>query len=72
MEPGWHLIAMGYEAPKVGVDFGTGQTEVLERAGWKLIPIGDAPNKHLVVYHVRVAVIRRGYPLWKLWRTARR
>jgi hypothetical protein len=66
------LIAMGYEAPKVGVDFGTGQTEFLERAGWKLIPIGDAPNKHLVVYHVRVAVIRRGYPLWKLWRTSRR
>ena len=66
------LIVMGYEAPKVAVDFGTGQTEFLERAGWKLIPTGDPPNKHLVAHHVRVAVFKRGYPRWKLRRLARR
>jgi hypothetical protein len=60
-------IAMGYEAPMVGVEFGTG-TPVL---GWTLIPAAEVRNRHVIVYLVRAAVIERGYPLWKLQRLSR-
>jgi hypothetical protein len=65
------LIAMGYEAPLVGIGFGTGTPELLARAGWKMIPAADVNNPQLTVYLVRAAVIERGYPLWRLQRLSR-
>jgi len=65
------LIAMGYEAPMVGIDFGTGTPEFLSRAGWTMIPATVVRNKHVVVYLVRAAVIERGYPLRRLRRLSR-
>lgn len=65
------VIAMGYEAPMVGVEFGTGTPEFLLRTGWMMIPAVNVPNLHVVVYLVRAAVIERGYPLWKLQRISR-
>jgi hypothetical protein len=65
------LVAMGYEAPMVGVEFGTGTPEFLVRAGWTMIPAADVHNPHVIVYLVRAAVIERGYPLWRLQRLSR-
>jgi hypothetical protein len=65
------LIAMGYEAPMVGIEFGTGTPELLVRAGWMVIPAADVNNPQLTVYRVRAAVIERGYPLWRLHRLSR-
>lgn len=65
------LIPMGYEAPMVGVEFGSDTPEFLVRGGWTMIPAGDARNPHVVVYLVRAAVIERGYPLWRLQRLSR-
>jgi hypothetical protein len=65
------LIAMGYEAPMVGVEFGTGTPEFLVRAGWTMIPAADVRNPQVIVYLVRAAVIERGYPLWRLQRLSR-
>jgi hypothetical protein len=65
------LIAMGYEAPMVGVEFGTGTPEFLVRAGWTMISAADVHNPHVIVYLVRAAVIERGYPLWRLQRLSR-
>jgi len=65
------LIAMGYEAPMVGVEFGTGTPEFLVRAGWTMIPAADVHNRQVIVYLVRAAVIERGYPLWRLQRLSR-
>jgi hypothetical protein len=64
-------IALGYEAPKVGVDFGSAGPDFAARMGWKMIPAGDMGGPQLVVYHVRAAVIERGYPLWRLRRVSR-
>jgi hypothetical protein len=66
--PDVSLIAMGYEAPMVGIDFGAGTPEHLNRAGWTMIPAANAISPHLIVCLVRAAVIERGYPLWKLRR----
>jgi hypothetical protein len=65
------LIAMGYEAPMVGIDFGAGTPELLVRAGWMMITAADVNNPQLTVYLVRAAVIERGYPLWRLQRLSR-
>ena len=65
------LIAMGYEAPMVGVEFGTVISRLLVQAGWMMISAVDVRNPHVVVYLVRAAVIERGYPLWKLQRLSR-
>jgi len=65
------LIAMGYEAPMVGVDFGTGTPEFLVQGGWTMISAADVRNSQVIVYLARAAVIERGYPLWKLQRLAR-
>jgi len=65
------LIAMGYEAPMVGIGFGTGTPELLVRAGWRMIAAADVNNPQLTVYLVRAAVIERGYPLWRLQRLSR-
>ena len=65
------LVAMGYEAPMVGVEFGTGTPEFLVRAGWTMTPAADVHNPHVIVYLVRAAVIERGYPLWRLQRLSR-
>jgi hypothetical protein len=59
-------IALGYEAPMVGVEFGTGT----KRLGWQLISAAHVRNRHVVVCLVRMAVIERGYPLWRLQRVA--
>jgi hypothetical protein len=66
------VITMGYEAPKVGIEFGTSTTEFLERMGWMIIHAADPWNPLVTVYHVRTAVIERGYPLWRLQRLSRR
>jgi hypothetical protein len=62
---------MGYEAPMVGVEFGTVISGLLVQAGWMMISAVDVRNPHVVVYLVRAAVIERGYPLWKLQRLSR-
>jgi hypothetical protein len=62
------FIAMGYETPMVGVEFGTVTPGFLVQAGWMMIPAVNVRNPHVVVYLVRAAVIERGYPLWKLQR----
>ena len=54
-------MAMGYEAPMVGVEFGSGTP----RLGWKLIPAANMRSPHAIVYLVRAAVIERGYPPWR-------
>jgi hypothetical protein len=64
-------IAMGYEAPMVGIEFGTGTPELLARARWRMIPAADVNKPQLTVYRVRAAVIERGYPLWRLQRISR-
>jgi hypothetical protein len=65
-------IAMGYEVPMVGVEFGPATPAFLVRLGWEMISAEHAYNMHAIVYLVRAAVIERGYPLWKLQRLARR
>ena len=66
------VLSMAYEAPKVGIEFATGTTELLERTGWMVIDAADARNPLVTVYHVRSAVIERGYPLWRLQKLSRR
>lgn len=61
-------VAMGYDAPKVGVAFD--MPGLLPQTEWKLIPAGNLPIA-AIVYHVRAAVIERGYPLWRLQRLSR-
>jgi hypothetical protein len=63
-------IAMGYEAPRVGVQFGSDSSELLARAGWMMIPAVDSPPR-AIAGRVRMAVIERGYPLWRLQRLER-
>jgi len=63
-------MAMGYEAPKVGVQFGSDSPELLARAGWMMIPAVDSPSR-AIVGRMRMAVIARGYPLWRLQRLER-
>jgi hypothetical protein len=65
------LIAMGYEAPMVGVEFGTDTAEFLVQGGWTMIRAADVRSPHVIVYLVRAAVIERGYPLWRLQRLSR-
>jgi hypothetical protein len=62
---------MGYQAPMIGIEFGTGTPELLARAGWRMIPAADLNTPQLTVYLVRAAVIERGYPLWRLQRLSR-
>ncbi|WP_006244292.1 hypothetical protein [Mycolicibacterium tusciae] len=65
------VIAMAYEAPMVGVEFGSITPDVVVRKGWTMIRANDPVNPKVVVYLVRAAVIERGYPLWKLRRVSR-
>ncbi len=65
------VIAMGYEAPMVGVEFGSITPDIVVRKGWTMIRVTDAINPKAVVYLVRAAVIELGYPLWKLHRLSR-
>lgn len=65
------VIAMGYEAPMVGVEFGSAPLDVLARKGWTMICGAGAVNPKVVVYLVRAAVVELGYPLWKLHRLSR-
>jgi hypothetical protein len=63
-------IAMGYEAPRVGVQFGPDSPELLALAGWMVIPAVDSPPR-AIAGSMRMAVIERGYPLWRLQRLER-
>ena len=65
------LIAMGYVAPKVGVEFGISTTGFLLGAGWTMISADRVLNPKIIVYLVRAAVIERGYPLSRLRRLSR-
>ncbi|MGZ5397660.1 MAG: hypothetical protein ACXWEI_20105 [Mycobacterium sp.] len=65
------VIAMGYEAPMVGVEFGSITPDIVVRKGWTMIRATDSVNPKVVVYLVRAAVIELGYPLWKLHRLSR-
>ena len=62
------FIAMAYEAPMVGVEFGTSTPDVVVQKRWTMIRATDAVNPKVIVYLVRAAVIELGYPLWKLHR----
>jgi|SRR4051812_41757426 hypothetical protein len=62
--------AIGYDAPMVGIGFDIRAAELLTRAGWMMIPAGTAQNPHTIVCLVRLAVIERGYPPWRLERVA--
>lgn len=66
------VISLGYEAPKVGVEFGPATPEFPVEMGWEMVSAEHAYNTHAVVYLVRAAVIERGYPLWRLQRLSRR
>ena len=63
-------VAVGYDAAKVGVVFGADDTVQHEKAGWHLIPNADAPPLAIMV-RVRMSVIERGYPLWRLQQLSR-
>lgn len=65
------VIAMAYEAPMVGVEFGASTPDVVVRTGWTMIRVADAINPKAVTFLVRAAVNERGYPLWKLHRLSR-
>jgi len=64
--------AIGYDAPKVGIEFGNGTSRFDMQAGWTMISATDVRNPHIIVCLVRMAVIERGYPLWRLERVAGR
>jgi hypothetical protein len=64
------VIAMGYEAPRVGVEFGVATPEFVVEQGWTMIRAADAANPKVVAHLVRMAVVEAGYPLWKLRRAA--
>ncbi len=64
------LIEMGYDAAKVGIDFGSSATHVLERMEWMIIT-AHAKNPLTVVYLVKAAVIERGFPLYRLQKISR-
>lgn len=63
-------IAMGYEAPRVAVEFDAVPSEFVVRMGWRMIPAAESGNPKVIVGLVRAAVIERGYPLWRLCRLA--
>jgi hypothetical protein len=63
-------MARGYEAPKVGVQFGSHSPELLAVAGWMMIPAADSPPR-AIAGRIRMAVIERGYSLWRLQRLER-
>ena len=65
------LIAMGYVAPKVGVEFGISTPGFLLGAGWTMISAARVLNPKIIAYLVRAAVIERGYPLSRLLRLSR-
>ncbi len=64
------VIAMGYDAPMVGLEFNAVTPEVIVRKGWTMIRVGDGANGKVVAHLVKAAVIELGYPLWKLRRIA--
>lgn len=64
------VIAMGYEAPKVAVEFGVDTPEFVAEQGWTMIRAADAANPKVIACLVKAAVVEAGYPLWKLRRTA--
>ncbi|WP_234783651.1 hypothetical protein [Mycolicibacterium celeriflavum] len=63
-------IAMGYDPPKVGVVFGVDDPGVAAQMGWKVIDGSNAAALTTAVL-ARMAVIERGYPLWRLQQLAR-
>jgi hypothetical protein len=63
-------LAMGYEAPRVGVLFGSDSPELFAPEGWMLIPASDSTPR-AIAGRMRMAVIERGYPLWRLQRLER-
>ena len=63
---------IGYEAPMVGIEFGIATSSFGMKAGWTVISAADIRNRHVIVCLVRMAVIERGYPLWRLERVAGR
>lgn len=63
-------VAMGYDAPMVGVVFGEDSSGMQEKAGWRLIAAADA-TPPAIMCKVRMTVTERGYPLWRLQRLSR-
>lgn len=63
-------VAMGYDAPMVGVVFGADAAGRDETTGWLLIPVADAVPPAIAV-RVRMTVIERGYPPWRLHQLSR-
>lgn len=59
-------VALGYEAPRVGVVVGDRAPEILTRMGWTMISTAHASSLGAVVYLVRAALIERGFPPWRL------
>ncbi|RAV14005.1 hypothetical protein DQP55_09780 [Mycolicibacterium sp. GF69] len=64
-------VAMGYDAPMVGVVVGVDDSSLAVRAGWKVIDAINARAMTTAVL-VRMAVIERGYPVHRLQQLARR
>lgn len=65
------LIAMGYQAPKVAIEFGTTTPEFVVQNGWTMIRATESVSPKVVAYLMRAAVVERGFPLWKLRRLSR-
>ncbi|MFV9633124.1 hypothetical protein [Mycobacterium neumannii] len=63
-------IAMGYAAPKVGVAFGVDRSVAAAQMGWEVIDALNANAKATAVL-VRMAVVERGYPVWRWPQLAR-
>jgi hypothetical protein len=58
-------VAMGYEAPMVGVVFGADGSDQHDKAGWRLIHAANAVPLAIMV-NVRMTAAERGYPSWRL------
>lgn len=65
------VIAMGYEGPKVAIDFGPAATEFVALEEWAIIRACHAYNTDAIAYLVRAAVIEAGYSVWTLRRLSR-
>jgi len=55
------VLAMGYEAPKVAVEFDSVTPEFVQRQGWTIVRASHAYNKYAIAYLVRAAVIEAGW-----------
>lgn len=63
-------VAMGYEAPMVGVVFGADDSDEHDKGGWRLIHAANAVPLAIMV-NLSMTAAERGYPPWRLQRLSR-